>query len=354
MAIDFKKLRASGKLNQKSKLEKLLKESGNTKVKDPRLWKPQLDPKTKSTDDKNNETHTTNTIIRFLPTGAKDYERLQNGEISEDLILPYIQIDSYSIKGKKGNLWGNALTTINKDCPIKEYQMKLWSERPEKGSKQHDFAKSLFPSSKYYANVLVINDPANPDNNGKVMIYEFTYSIFKKIYSAMNPEFDDTDPLDPFDMDNGANLKLKIKYTRTKYTDPSGKDHDVNKPSFDNVEFDQCTSIPEDEQEDLFNKCHPITEFLNEDKFKTYSEVKENLMRVMELDENLEPVDHEMKKVNKVASNENKQAESSSPSTPAQKEPTIEDVPFDVESNGEDEDDIDKWMNSIDDELDDI
>ncbi len=63
----------------------------------------------------------------------------------------------------------------------------------------------------YYANIYVVQDKANPQNEGKVFLYKFGKKIFDKIMEAMQPEFEDETPINPFDFWQGANFKLKLK-----------------------------------------------------------------------------------------------------------------------------------------------
>ena len=63
----------------------------------------------------------------------------------------------------------------------------------------------------YIANIYVVKDPANPDNEGKVFLYKFGKKIFDKLTAAMQPEFEDEEAIDPFDFWQGANFKLKAK-----------------------------------------------------------------------------------------------------------------------------------------------
>ena len=55
--------------------------------------------------------------------------------------------------------------------------------------------KMLFVEQKrklsYYANIYVVQDKANPENEGKVFLYKFGKKIFDKIMEAMQPEYED-------------------------------------------------------------------------------------------------------------------------------------------------------------------
>ena len=54
-------------------------------------------------------------------------------------------------------------------------------------------------------------DPANPQNEGGVFLYKFGKKIFDKLMSAMQPEFEDEEAINPFDFWEGASFKLKAK-----------------------------------------------------------------------------------------------------------------------------------------------
>ena len=51
----------------------------------------------------------------------------------------------------------------------------------------------------------------HPENEGKVKLFKFGKKIFDKITEAMQPEFEDEKPINPFDFWKGANFKLKIR-----------------------------------------------------------------------------------------------------------------------------------------------
>ena len=55
-----------------------------------------------------------------------------------------------------------------------------------------------------------MKDPTNPSNEGKVFLFKYGKKIFDKIMEAMQPEFEDETPINPFDFWQGANFKLKI------------------------------------------------------------------------------------------------------------------------------------------------
>jgi hypothetical protein len=86
----------------------------------------------------------------------------------------------------------------------------------------------------------------------------------------MNPEFQDEEPMNPFDMWEGANFKLKIR----KYE---------GYPNYDKSEFDTRGSVSEDEDdiERIWNSEFKLQEFLAEKNFKAYDELKARLNLVL-------------------------------------------------------------------------
>jgi hypothetical protein len=60
-------------------------------------------------------------------------------------------------------------------------------------------------------NILVIKDPAQPENEGKVFLFRFGSSVKWKIHDleAPPPEFTEMEPVDVFDLKTGCNFKLR-------------------------------------------------------------------------------------------------------------------------------------------------
>jgi hypothetical protein len=88
--------------------------------------------------------------------------------------------------------------------------------------------------------LLVVNDPKNPENNGKVFLFKYGVAIFRKIKDMMNPppEFPEMTPVDPYDVIKGAHFRLRqIK--------------EDGWPNFDKSSFDAPSSIGDD---DLINE----------------------------------------------------------------------------------------------------
>ena len=86
----------------------------------------------------------------------------------------------------------------------------------------------------------------------------------------MNPQFEDETPVNPFDLWEGANFKIKIR----KIDGFS---------NYDKSEFENSTPLDEDEgkMEEIWKTEHSLEEFTDEKNFKTYAELKVKLDRVL-------------------------------------------------------------------------
>ena len=211
---------------------------------DDRFWKP--------TQDKAGNGYA---VIRFLP--AKE---------GED--LPWVRYWDHGFKGPSG-LWyiENSLTSINQADPVSESNGLFWnSGREEDKQTARDRKRRLH----YVSNVMVVSDSANPDAEGKVFLYKFGKKIFDKIMDVMQPSFADEKAINPFDFWEGANFKLKIRNVE-------------GYRNYDKSEFDSPTSLSEDETklEGIYQKQNSLQEFLDPKNFKTYSELKVKLGRVL-------------------------------------------------------------------------
>ena len=183
----------------KNKLEELNDTKKN--YKDDRFWRPELDKASNGF-----------AIIRFLPA-------------SGDSELPWVRLWDHGFQGQGGWYIENSLTTLNQKDPVSELNSKLWNSGTEKGK---DIARKQKRRLHYIANILIVSDPKNPKNEGKVFLYKFGKKIFNKIQEAMQPEFEDESPVNPFDFWKGANFRLKVRkiagfinYDKSEFDSPT-------------------------------------------------------------------------------------------------------------------------------------
>ena len=210
---------------------------------DERIWKPELD-----------KSGNGYAVIRFLPAPE-----------GED--IPWQRMFSHSFQGPGGWYIENSLTTINKSDPVGEANRKLWNSGSEADK---ETARRQKRKLSYYTNIYVVADPKHPENEGKVFLYKFGKKIFDKIMEAMQPQFDDEQAINPFDLWKGANFKLKIRKVDGFW-------------NYDKSEFEAVTQLlPSDEElEKVYQSEYPLKPFHEESNFKSYAELKEKMERVL-------------------------------------------------------------------------
>lgn len=233
----------------KSAVEKLNSDTGAGR--EDNFWRPE-------TDKAGNGMAT----IRFLPASAVD----------GDDALPWVKIYSHGFQGPGGWLIDNCPTTKNSDCPVCQHNSTLWNSGIESNK---DIVRKQKRKLNYIANVYVVSDPKNPDNEGKVFLFKFGKKIFDKITEAMNPAFEDETPFNPFDLWAGANFKLKIRRVD-------------GYPNYDKSEFESTGTLGDfdDAQlEKIWKSEHSLNDLLSDKEFKTYDQIKARLDKVLLLAE---------------------------------------------------------------------
>lgn len=246
MALDFAALKKNrGSFDSLMKeVEKIAMPTQGESQKDDRFWQPEVD-----------KAGNGSAIIRFLPP--------PKGEE-----LPWVRIWNHGFQGPTGKWYiENSLTTIGKADPVSELNTELWNSGIEANK---DLVRKQKRRLTYIANIYVVKDPAHPENEGKVFLYKFGKKIFDKIKDVMQPQFDDEEPVNPFDFWKGANFKLKIRNVEGY--------RNYDKSSFDNI-----GPLMEDDSdlEDLWKSQHSLVEFLDPKNFKSYDELKTKLNAVL-------------------------------------------------------------------------
>ena len=238
----LKKASSLGSLTAKlvKEVEKVNNSGGGA---DERLWKPELD-----------KTGNGYAVIRFLP--APDGEE-----------IPWAKLYSHAFQGPGGWYIENSLTTSGGKDPVSEYNRELWNSGNESDK---DVVRRQKRKLSYYANIYVVKDPTNPQNEGTVRLYKFGKKIFDKVMESMQPEFEDETPINPFDFWQGANFKLKIVK----------KDGYWN---YDKSEFDALSPLLEDDDalEALWKKEYSLQALVAADQFKSYDDLKKRLDYVL-------------------------------------------------------------------------
>ena len=229
--------------NSFANLTKELEKANSSSNADERFWKPSVDAAGNGF-----------AIIRFLP--APD---------GED--VPWAKLYSHAFQGPGGWYIENSLTTIGGKDPVGEVNRRLWNSGSDADK---ETARKQKRKLSYYANIYVVKDTANPENEGQVKLYKFGKKIFDKIMAAMQPEFEDETPINPFDMWEGANFKLKITNVAGYW-------------NYDKSEFAAPTALAADDStlEKIWKSEHSLAAFTAPENFKSYEELEERLNLVL-------------------------------------------------------------------------
>lgn len=211
---------------------------------DDRFWKPAVD-----------KSGNGYAVIRFLPAPE-----------GED--LPWVRYWDHGFKGPTGRWYiEKSLTSIGQPDPVSEGNSILWNSGREEDKQ---IARDRKRRLHYVTNIYVVSDPANPENEGKVFLYQFGKKIFDKITDIMTPQFQDEEPINPFDFWEGANFKLKIRNVE-------------GYRNYDKSEFDSPKALSDDDEklEGIYNQLNSLAEFTDPKSYKSYAELKAKLNQVL-------------------------------------------------------------------------
>lgn len=196
-------------------------------------------------------------VIRFLP-----------GKTPES--LPFIKLINHGFK--MGSKWyiENCTSTHGdfESCPV----CKHISENDLYNTDNALYGKMKRKTS-YWANILVIKDPACPENEGKVFKYRFGQKIMDKISSQIEVDTSIGEvPVDvtcPFE---GANFTIKVKQVG-------------GFSNYDDCRFGNQTKIVNIDNEafqaKLVEDMYDIDSIVTQDKFNSYDKNKEAFDRIM-------------------------------------------------------------------------
>lgn len=243
--VDF----ATLKKNRQSQLEKLSKEAQSLQTNqssgDDRFWYPDVD-----------KAGNGYAVIRFLPPSANEE-------------MPFVRLWEHGFQGPGGWYIEKSLTTLGKDDPVSEHNSELWNSGSEASK---EIARKQKRKLSFVSNIYVITDKAHPEREGKVYLFKYGKKIFDKLNEAMNPpaEFEDENPLNPFDLWEGADFKLKIRNVE-------------GYRNYDKSEFDKPAPLFEDDEklEAVWKQCHSLQALVDPKEFKSYEELKARLNKVL-------------------------------------------------------------------------
>jgi hypothetical protein len=248
--MDIKALRAMRNTDFSkisNEFEKTVNPPSAQSYEDTRFWKPERDKAGNAT-----------ATIRFLP-------RTEGDE------LPWVKIFSHGFQGPTGKWYiENSLTTINEADPVGELNSKLWATSTDDNSPGRKQARAQKRRLNYISNVLIVDDPKHPENNGQVKLFKYGKKIFDKIMDKARPTFEDETPVNVFDYWEGANFKLRMK-TVDGY------------PNYDTSAFGEIQQLADQEEFilSIANAQYKLSEFLDAKNFKSYADLKTKLETVL-------------------------------------------------------------------------
>lgn len=228
-------------------LEKLTSDKKSYSKDEGNYWKPEVDKAGNGF-----------AVIRFLPAPQ-----------GED--VPFVQMFDHGFQGPSGKWYiENSLTTLGQKDPVSELNSQLWNSTKDDEHPNRQQARKQKRRLSYIANVYIVKDPAHPENEGKVFLYKFGKKIWDKIQTVMYPEFEGDEAVNPFDLWEGANFRLKIRNV-------------AGYRNYDQSQFDpKAPLLNDDEQlEKVWASEHSLKKIVDPSNFKSYDELKAQLDRVL-------------------------------------------------------------------------
>ena len=211
---------------------------------DERLWKPGVD-----------KSGNGYAVIRFLPEPD-----------GED--LPWAQVWSHAFQGPGGWYIENSLTTLGQKDPVGELNRTLWNSGIDSDK---EIARKQKRKLSYYSNIYVVKDQLNPENEGKVFLYKYGKKIHDKIVSSMQPQFEDEEPINPFDLWKGADFRIKIQTIGGYW-------------NYDKSDFAAPATLggfSDERLEEIWKSQHSLKEFTDPSAFKSFEELETRLNLVL-------------------------------------------------------------------------
>lgn len=195
-------------------------------------------------------------LIRFLP----DSERA--------MIQKLFKVNTTIVKNDKKRFVSEfSPSTIGQPCPFQEQWQALWNAGDKEGAKL--FGRGI----RYIVNIKVIKDPANPENEGKIFLYEMSGSMKDKIQGAVDPSEQDralgATPKELFNPLAGNSFRLVAK---------KGANNQINYDSSEVV--NEVTSIypsVEAALDDIKNNTYKLSDLIKPEAFMTYERLQEKM-----------------------------------------------------------------------------
>jgi len=255
-------------------------------------------------------TKKTNTESSF-----KDFLKLEMGKTYVVRLVPNLQAPERTFFHYYHHLWKSVVTnqnisflcpqTYGEKCPVEEYRSKVYRTNDESQIKK---IQPIRRNENWLANVYVIKDPTNPENQGQIKILRFGKQLNKIITDAISGDDSDEFGEKIFDFsEKGCNLKIKVEendggyptYVSSKFTTPCEVDN------LDNLD-------------DIYNGFKPLDTIF---EHKKYEDIKKLLdVHFLGLEETNIPSNEPMQEENEEFDNSQNTIKQQKPSTTVEEE----------------------------------
>lgn len=193
-------------------------------------------------------------LIRFLPDSEKG------------MIQKMFKINTTIVKnGKKRFVNEYSPATIGQPCPFQEEWQRLWNAGDKEGSKL--FGRSIV----HVANIKVLKDPANPENEGKIFLYQFSGAMLKKLEAALNPSAENralgATPKEIFNPLQGNSFRLVAQKGSNNQINYDGSEV---LPTVDGI-YDSVEAAVTDIKENT----HKLSSLIAPEAFMTYEQLQD-------------------------------------------------------------------------------
>ena len=210
--------------------------AGENSNSDEGYWKPTVD-----------KAGNGSAIIRFLPAPPPES-------------LPFVTFYRHAFEGPNGWYIELSRTTLGENDPLGDYNSRMWAT---KDPVLQDQVRKQSRKQTYVSNIYVIQDKGNPENEGKVFLFRYGKKIFEKVKKAIEPEYEQDTPFDPFHVLEGANFRLRQK-------------KQAGFPNYDDSVFESPSPLLKGDEKAIMqslNGLRSLTEIVSPDKFKSYDEL---------------------------------------------------------------------------------
>ena len=157
-------------------------------------------------------------LKKTTSSSFQDFLKLEIGKTYVVRLLPNIENLDRTFYHYYNHMWNslstNQLTSVlcpstyGDRCPIDEYRFKVYRSGSEAEKEQ---SKILRRNENWLANVYVISDPTNPENEGKIKILRYGKQLNKVINDATNGDDVEYFGHRVFDLSaNGCSLRIKV------------------------------------------------------------------------------------------------------------------------------------------------